>query len=203
MATQGTNPPNDDSALTRCPECREVFEIDADMLESPDTRVRCGDCLTVFDARVNRYVEGEAEVASVKDNQPEPQPEPKPGTGDGPQAQHVAATGYAKEESRSALLEESEGPAAVRLVAPSGSREFSELDVTYADFDLFSEEADLPEVVFDETPATGDFPQAPLPESRVPMRSVGSTDSDVLGASDSTFLSQQSPSVDVPFPTAE
>ena len=193
MATQRTHPPSDDSALTQCPGCSVVFEIDADMLDKPDTRVRCGDCLTVFDARVNRYYEGQidetpqppdpkpsdpdpseqgndsssssdalvaqaaavskkppsisAPASGIHQPSPAPLPEPRPEPRPAPRPEPPA---------RSSLLEESEGPAAVRLAPASGSREFSEFDVTYADFDLFSEEAGLPEVVFDDTPSPQD-----------------------------------------------
>ena len=174
MARQGTHPPSDDSALTQCPGCSVVFEIEADMLDQPDTRVRCGDCLTVFDARVNRYFENQLDESPVSSEPDSASPanaianptsdsgtvvdEPSGVSQNPAHADPAAAPRSNSQEAtaRSLLLEESDGPAAVRLAPATGSREFSEFDVTYADFDLFSEEADLPEVVFDDSPAPQD-----------------------------------------------
>ena len=38
---------------TRCPACQTVFAVEAEDLERAGGRVRCGDCLQVFDARAN------------------------------------------------------------------------------------------------------------------------------------------------------
>jgi len=35
---------------TRCSNCETVFEVSSALLSSADTRVRCGECLSIFDA---------------------------------------------------------------------------------------------------------------------------------------------------------
>ena len=37
--------------ITRCPECGTKFRISVDLIRADDSSVRCGDCMTVFDAR--------------------------------------------------------------------------------------------------------------------------------------------------------
>ncbi|MBX2825544.1 MAG: hypothetical protein KTR33_12495, partial [Gammaproteobacteria bacterium] len=85
-----------------------MFEIPQELLTSQDTRVRCGECLCIFDAM---------DGLSLPDQQ-QAQPETQ--------------------------LEDE--------VSSLGDSGFSDLDVTYSDFDLFSDDAELPEVAYlDET----------------------------------------------------
>ncbi len=37
--------------ITRCPECGTKFRISVDLIRAEDSSVRCGDCMSVFDAR--------------------------------------------------------------------------------------------------------------------------------------------------------
>lgn len=93
---------------TCCTNCQTVFEIPQELLASQDTRVRCGECLCIFDAM---------DGLSLPENAILPSSTSEP-------------------------------------VEPKGSEDqaFTDLDVTYSDFDLFSEDADLPEVAYlDET----------------------------------------------------
>lgn len=94
--------------ITRCSHSRTVFEIPEDILRSKDSRVRCGECIQIFDAVENQY-----STDLNKVNKP---------------------------------LDE------------SATRNTSAIDVTYSDFDLFSEEADLPEIAYiDQIKDSPDF----------------------------------------------
>jgi len=100
---------------TRCAKCQTVFEVPADLLESSDTRVRCGECLSIFDAL--QGVAQQKQLAKQRD-------------------QLAQASSSEEETSR------------VSTHQVEGVEEFSNLDVTYSDFDLFSNEAELPEVPY-------------------------------------------------------
>ena len=39
---------------TRCPNCQTVFEIDSELANGDDPRVRCGECYSIFDSLENR-----------------------------------------------------------------------------------------------------------------------------------------------------
>ncbi|MCB1754501.1 MAG: zinc-ribbon and DUF3426 domain-containing protein [Gammaproteobacteria bacterium] len=41
---------------TRCPNCQTVFEISDDIVNNDDPRVRCGECYAIFNARENMLV---------------------------------------------------------------------------------------------------------------------------------------------------
>jgi len=98
---------------TRCTNCQTVFELPPVLLESADTRVRCGECLCIFNARDGLIEPDSDQSESAGEN--------------------------------SADSKETSG-------------ENSELDMTYSDFDLFSEEADLPALAYlDETQDTPEF----------------------------------------------
>ncbi|MEN7342216.1 MAG: DUF3426 domain-containing protein [Pseudomonadota bacterium] len=43
----------EDAIQTRCPACHTVFEVDKTILQRASGKVRCGDCLHVFDALAN------------------------------------------------------------------------------------------------------------------------------------------------------
>lgn len=42
---------------TRCPNCQTVFEIGEDIVQGDDPRVRCGECFTIFNAKDNKLVD--------------------------------------------------------------------------------------------------------------------------------------------------
>ncbi len=88
------------------------------MLKSGDTRVRCGECLSIFDAK--------SELRSPEDLEQE-------------------------SSQRESQIKKSTDAA---VLAGLGTNTAA-LDVTYSDFDLFSEDADLPEIAyFDQTRET-------------------------------------------------
>ena len=47
---------NSSTPLTRCNTCQTVFEVPQSILDSSDSRVRCGECLQVFDAGRNLHL---------------------------------------------------------------------------------------------------------------------------------------------------
>ena len=60
-----------------------VFEVSRDLLDSPDTRVRCGECLTIFDAQSSLYAVEEqsfddAPTENLTDKSKITQPAPTP-----------------------------------------------------------------------------------------------------------------------------
>jgi len=122
---------------TRCTNCQTIFELPAELLESTDTRVRCGECLCIFDARDGLVEErsGDAEAELIDTSR-------------------TTATKRAKKASRKASNKGYKK-------APSNTPRATDpatLDVTYSDFDLFSEEADLPTLAYlDETRDSPDF----------------------------------------------
>lgn len=122
MGRASTYSEGEDSPHTRCPSCRTVFEVSAELLSSSDTRVRCGECLSIFDALANlRDPDHDAE-----------HPKDVPAKADGAEE--------------------------LETVFPETTDDTGELDVTYADFDLFSGEAELPEVAYlDDTADTAEF----------------------------------------------
>ncbi len=124
------------SPTTRCTNCQTVFELPPELLESSDTRVRCGECLCIFDAREGLLNDSDAEKSqqaqSALDSDEDSQLE--------------SAIAGNKKRTRSAHLNK------------SAADDNSALDVTYSDFDLFSEEADLPALAYlDETRDTPEF----------------------------------------------
>ena len=148
---------------TCCTTCRTVFEVSPELLSSSDTRVRCGECLSIFDALANLRDPGDEtaaigvepaaaddaeDTASVAESIASVSParetgdrsgDDAPGDGGGADAHGVA--------------DEAEVAALARLADETGS-----LDVTYADFDLFSGDAQLPEIAYlDETAETAEF----------------------------------------------
>lgn len=115
---------------TRCTNCQTVFELPPELLESTDTRVRCGECLCIFDAR-DGLVGPSAE--SNQDN---------------------SGAGGVRRKQSSRPPKNNKNAVNTSETAD----EHSELDVTYSDFDLFSEEADLPALAYlDETRDTPEF----------------------------------------------
>ncbi len=130
------------SAQTCCATCRTVFEVAAELLASTDTRVRCGECFAIFDAAANLVKDGSSSPADL-----------------GASAAATSAGGKAEGGATRA-------DTAVGSATPSGgddgladsSDNNTQLDVTYSDFDLFSEDAELPEIAyFDQTRDTPEF----------------------------------------------
>ena len=52
--------------ITRCDHCGSRFQVSADLVNSEDPQVRCGECMTLFDARLNLYNEAESHKASTQ-----------------------------------------------------------------------------------------------------------------------------------------
>ena len=127
---------------TRCTTCRTVFEVSPELLSSADTRVRCGECLSIFDALANLRDPGDETLDA-----------------DALVAADEAASVGADEErladmsSEHGVADEADVAELAELADETGS-----FDVTYSDFDLFSGDAQLPEVAYlDETADTPDF----------------------------------------------
>ena len=166
---------------TCCSNCQTVFEVPEDLLASSDTRVRCGECLSIFDALINlrdqdaaeqrlrerdvdlsRLEHGPASAAGVVEESVE--------LIDSQTLDELSATrseqtvGRVVDADFSGASSESHGeltsgPSDVEAASVAGlANDTASLDVTYSDFDLFSEDADLPEVAyFDQTRDTPDF----------------------------------------------
>ena len=117
---------------TRCSTCQTVFEVSPELLSSTDTRVRCGECLSIFDA-------AEGLCGSSR------------GLSDHAGESVMADAIYPPRDDDAARD--------AKAAALAGlANDTAALDVTYSDFDLFSENADLPEIAyFDQTRDTPDF----------------------------------------------
>ena len=132
-----------DLPTTRCTGCQTVFELPAKLLASTDTRVRCGECLCIFDAR-----EGLVKSKTT------PYPRPASGSQIGSQVGSNVRSVKTKKRNRGAKSRVS----AAASNEVEGNDDHSALDVTYSDFDLFSEDADLPALAYlDETRDTPEF----------------------------------------------
>ncbi|MFK7893424.1 MAG: zinc-ribbon and DUF3426 domain-containing protein [Granulosicoccus sp.] len=125
---------------TCCSNCRTVFEISRELLQSSDTRVRCGECLSIFDALSNLRedegsplhtdpVTGEIVQSEIHDRQSQPEAAPEP---------HQKVSGLSDA-----------GAAALAGLTKATSPK----DVTYSDFSLFAEDSNLPEVHYREPAA--------------------------------------------------
>jgi len=123
---------------TCCSNCQTVFEVSLALLSSTDTRVRCGECLSIFDALANQHdLNFGDETLSMDATDVAERPE---------------AAGSEHHQGTSNLPDA--GAAALAGLANNTSS----LDVTYSDFDLFSADAGLPEVsYFDQTRDTSSF----------------------------------------------
>lgn len=135
---------------TCCPACQTVFEVPAELLASNDTRVRCGECLGIFDALISLrrdsfLEEDDGFLVDEEGNVVEPDSPYANSISDGNEGVIAGADKTVAFGSNIADSEVSNGHA----------DEASELDVTYSDFDLFSGEVELPEVAyFDQTQDT-------------------------------------------------
>ncbi len=115
--------------LTRCKTCNTVFEVPQAILDSVDSRVRCGECLQVFDAREHLHeVEQLDLTAMVEPND-------------------QLAAGY---QSSTIDPENAEEPQFPALPAPDYYDNKADLSAGGADIDLLGPDADLPLSSFED-----------------------------------------------------
>jgi len=140
-----------DNPQTCCSHCQTIFEVSVELLSSGDTRVRCGECLSVFDALTNLRDGGSDDgdiLVDADGNVIEPN---EPAALSKRHAQQSLSENAAYHEASSL-------PDAGAAALAGLANDTSSLDVTYSDIDLFSDEADLPEVAyFDQTLDTPSF----------------------------------------------
>ncbi len=183
---------------TCCSNCQTIFEVPEELLASSDTRVRCGECLSIFDALINlrdqdtaeeRLRERDAELSRLEHGPANSVDAIEEGVEliDTQALDELSATrgehtvGRVEDADLSSISSEPHaissephadelnpdesplstrpGPSDVEAASIAGlANDTTSLDVTYSDFDLFSEDADLPEVAyFDQTRDTPDF----------------------------------------------
>lgn len=131
---------------TCCPNCHTVFEVSSEHLASSDTRVRCGECLSIFDALSNLQsdelldghnellIDDEGNILDADGSYEDPVID----VGDDTIAAIDDTLAIGSEDQARALA--------------GGQGDATALDVTYSDYDLFSGEAGLPDVAyFDQT----------------------------------------------------
>ena len=127
---------------TCCTTCRTVFEVSPELLSSSDTRVRCGECLSIFDA-----------LANLRDPRDETLDADALTAADDAFRTDIGDETLADMSSEHGVADEADVTDLAELADETGS-----LDVTYSDFDLFSGDAQLPEVAYlDETVDTPEF----------------------------------------------
>lgn len=137
---------------TCCSNCHTVFEVSAELLESSDTRVRCGECLSIFDALTNlrkedHFSEDDDFLVDADGNITEPDE-----LATAPVDADIQALDSSEEIETAELHQQSGLPDAGAAALAGLSNDTAPLDVTYSDFGLFSEDAELPEVAcFDQT----------------------------------------------------
>ncbi len=129
---------------TCCSNCQTIFEVSMELLASTDTRVRCGECLSIFDALTNLRdadsLDDEDLLMDTHGNVIEP------GMSDSEPKDEAVATPEDDFHGVSNL------PDAEAAALAGLSNDTAALDVTYSDFDLFSADAGLPEIAyFDQT----------------------------------------------------
>ena len=166
---------------TCCSNCQTIFEVPEELLASSDTRVRCGECLSIFDALINLLEHDTAQeqprqldddVSRLKHAPANTTEVVKEGAElIDSQALDEMSTTHGEHEvgkeaeanpsngSSESLADTRSGPSDVEAASIAGlANDTTSLDVTYSDFDLFSEDAELPEVAyFDQTRDTPDF----------------------------------------------
>lgn len=187
VKVKAQNNKNRDTALaspqTCCSHCKTVFEVSLELLSTSDTRVRCGKCLSIFDALANLR-----EIRQAADSKlSRPRHDNLQGEGEATVDRTQAKTG--RQGNNTSSLPNVDAAALAGLINDTAS-----LDVTYSDFDLFSSDAGLPDVrFFDGTQGVQGFQFDDLPD-------IGDeTFSDTLFAQDATVdarltLSEWTPS---------
>ena len=145
-----------DSPHTRCANCETVFEVSPVLLSSADTRVRCGECLSIFDALVN-LCSLPAELSLVGGTAAVEARSPNDASGDGFDNEDFYGTRAAVRPASGPAANPSDSAAAAHADSePNPELGHNDLDATYADFDLFSGDAELPDVAYFEQ--TSDVP---------------------------------------------
>lgn len=146
LATGYTSAGDEQNPQTCCSNCQTVFEVSQDLLSSSDTRVRCGECLSIFDALANlrERKKAQPEQSGIGPESAESDADAEPVSSDEPNSPMAAAD-----------VETGSGPASGPESGPesgSAAGTTSPLDVTYTDFSLFSSGASLPDIDYlDET----------------------------------------------------
>lgn len=159
---------------TCCSNCQTVFEVSLELLASKDTRVRCGECLSIFDALANLRDLGDVDDDVLIDAN---------GNVINPEESSVRKQHTSGKPAGSLYRETSSLPNASAASLAGLANDTASLDVTYSDFDLFSANAGLPEVAyFDETQNTPRFDFDELAAD-----SVDETFSDSLFVGDDTM----------------
>ena len=129
---------DDKMPQTCCSTCQTVFEVSPELLASSDTRVRCGECLSIFDALINLRKDRTSEEDSTvldEDGIPLDAHEFLE------QSESDVTDDYHKtRESASHTL-----AADPQQIAP---KESVALDLTHTEYDLFSGKAELPDVAY-------------------------------------------------------
>lgn len=151
---------------TCCSNCQTVFEVSVDLLASSDTRVRCGECMNIFDALLNlrqddQFHEDDDFLVDGDGNILEPAHLPRALLKEELDGLDDADDGADADEDEDEYEEEvasvpsSAGYHKASALSDAGAaalaglgNDTSSLDVTYSDFSLFSEDAELPEVAF-------------------------------------------------------
>jgi len=126
---------------TCCSNCQTVFEVSLELLSTSDTRVRCGECLSIFDA-----------LANLRDLPEDIDGSLGPATNAHSETQsNTSKNNSAGSQQESSALPYTLDPAEVtRATAMGMGLDTAALDVTYSDFDLFSTDAALPETDDDQ-----------------------------------------------------
>ncbi len=124
---------------TCCSNCQTVFEVSLELLSTSDTRVRCGECLSIFDA-----------LANLRDLPEDIDGSLGPATNAHSETQsNTSKNNSAGSQQESSALPYTLDPAEVtRATAMGMGLDTAALDVTYSDFDLFSTDAALPDSHF-------------------------------------------------------
>jgi len=124
---------------TCCSNCQTVFEVSLELLSTSDTRVRCGECLSVFDALSNlrdltEY--GDSDLSEAEEV--------------GSQSDVIASDKGSEIDQRS--NKKSSNPSKTDAGPFAGlANATASLDVTHSDFDLFSSDAGLPDIEFSDS----------------------------------------------------
>jgi len=133
------------SPRTCCANCQTVFEVSPELLASEDTRVRCGECLSIFDALINLRHDDDDENNVLVDEKGH-----VIDIDDANRSTFSRAGDQSK--ARSDELSASVNAGIHGAAGDHAQADSSALDVTYSDYDLFSGEAGLPDVAyFDQT----------------------------------------------------
>lgn len=176
MSSVSTQTETEDIPLTRCTNCHTVFEVSSELLASTDTRVRCGECLCIFDAMDGLRGADENNDTLGEQWLDDTYNEGLLSDSADLSAAHEALAGevenMAAEQANAVLSVAAESPEVPEHTSLAAStlenagaaalaglaNDTQPLDVTYSDFDLFSDDANLPEIAyFDQTRDTPEF----------------------------------------------